>query len=218
VLFRSRSSLAALEERDRYTRGHSERVKKICLLLAEDESLRSQLVRIPDGISGLALTAELHDLGKIGIPDAILNKPGKLTEEEFLYIKKHPQKALSILGELSVWLKEDIISGILQHHENFDGTGYPKRAKGGEIHLYARIIRVADALDAMTSNRPYRRITFSLEEAIEELKVHSGNQFDPFIVSAILKLYSQKDIYLEINEDKNKVKPFSSREILTTVS
>lgn len=184
-------SLAALEERDHYTRGHTERVKQFTLRLAQEEGLKAQIERIPDGLRGLELSAQMHDLGKIGIPDNVLNKPGKLTAEEFSQIKEHPQKALAVIGDLAGWLKEDIILGIIQHQEHYDGTGYPKGLKGDEIHIYARIIHVADALDAMTSDRPYRT-AMPLEKAVEEIKVNSGRQFDPHIAAALIKLYQQK--------------------------
>ncbi|MCM8770749.1 MAG: HD domain-containing protein [Candidatus Omnitrophica bacterium] len=193
ILASCRSNLAALEERDQYTRSHTSRVKEICFLLAQDSALRTQLGKISDGIWGLGVAAELHDLGKIGIGDEILNKPAELNCEEREEIKKHPQKALTIIGDLAVWLKEDIIRGILEHQENYNGTGYPKGLKANEIHLYARIIHVADALDAMTSDRPYRK-ALPLEVAIEEIRKNRQIQFDPEIVDCLLQLYQDGHI------------------------
>jgi HD-GYP domain-containing protein (c-di-GMP phosphodiesterase class II) len=193
ILASCRSYLSALDEKDHYSRGHTERVKNYCLKIAEDKIIKNQLEKIPDGVWGLELAAELHDLGKIGIPESILNKPERLTDEEFNLIKQHPQKALAIIGEISAWLKEDIIFGILQHQEHYDGTGYPEGRKGEKIHIYARVIHIADAFDAMTSKRPYRE-ALTRDAAIEEIKRSSGNQFDPLITGAFVKLYREGKI------------------------
>ncbi len=190
ILAACRATLAALEEKDHYTRGHCERVKEYCLLLAGDESVGRRLKEIPDGLRGLELAAELHDIGKIGIPDAILNKPGRLEEKEFDVIKMHPQKAVQILGELGAWLSENVIYGILHHQENYDGTGYPFGLKGERIHPYAQIIRVADTIDAMTSKRPYRP-ALPMERAVEEIKANAGTLYSPFVVEAMINLYNQ---------------------------
>jgi len=193
ILATAHSYLNTLEAKDNYTRGHTERVKDYCLKIASSEIIKAQLEKIPDGVWGLEMAAKLHDLGKIGIPDNVLNKPMKLTPEEFNLVKEHPKEALNMIGEVSVWLKEDIILGILEHQEHYDGTGYPKGLRGDNIHLYARIIHLADAYDAMTSERPYRQ-TLSPKVAIEEIKKNSGNQFDPLISGVFIKLYQEDKI------------------------
>jgi HD-GYP domain-containing protein (c-di-GMP phosphodiesterase class II) len=132
-------------------------------------------------------------VGKIGIPDYILLKPGPLTEEEWIKIKEHPLNGLKIISPVSEWLGEDICVGILHHHENFDGTGYPFRRQGEEIHIFARIIRAADAFDAMTSDRPYRP-ALTKETAMQELNRYKGVQFDPEIVEVVNNLYAHHEI------------------------
>ena len=142
------------------------------------------------GLNNLRWAAELHDLGKIGIPDKILLKKARLTEEEMEIVKKHTIDGLKIIEPMREWLGDDICAGVEHHHENFDGTGYPSRQKGEGIHLFARIIRVADVYDALTSDRPYRP-ALSKEEAIEELNKYKEKFFDPKIVDITVELCSQ---------------------------
>ncbi|MCM8820290.1 MAG: HD domain-containing protein, partial [Candidatus Omnitrophica bacterium] len=133
-------------------------------------------------------SAQLHDVGKIAIPDSILLKPTSLTDEEWQKVKIHPLIGLKIIDPVKEWLGEDICAGIGEHHENFDGSGYPFSKKENEIHIFARIIRVADAFDAMTSDRPYR-VSLGRKIAIDELKKYGNAYFDPIIVKIVEELY-----------------------------
>jgi len=130
--------------------------------------------------------AELHDLGKIGISDSILLKPSGLTPAEWEEIKKHPTIGAQILEPLT--FLNGVVDLVRQHHEHYDGTGYPEGRKGEDIFLGARIIHVADSYEAMRSARSYRKIPLLKEEAILEIKLNSGTQFDPRIVEAFLKI------------------------------
>jgi len=169
----------AIDARDPYTRGHSERVTEYSVAMAEEMDLnREEIERI-------RYAALLHDIGKINIPDHILNKPGKLTDEEFGLMKKHPVFGAQIMGPVKAFQK--ILPYMFHHHERFAAKGYPYGIKGEEIPLPARIIAVADSFDAMTSDRPYRK-ALSLEAALKELKDNSGTQFDPDVVKAFIKL------------------------------
>jgi HD-GYP domain-containing protein (c-di-GMP phosphodiesterase class II) len=129
----------------------------------------------------------LHDIGKIGISASILNKEGKLTEEEFEEIKKHSVIAYNILKDVE-FIKSGL-NGILQHHERYDGKGYPNGIKGKEICIFARIMCVADAFDAMTSDRPYRK-GMSMENALKEIDRCKGTQFDPEIADLLISMAS----------------------------
>ncbi len=174
-----RALAKAIEVKDPYTHGHSERVTEYALLIADamrlDERERQKL----------KYAATLHDIGKIGIAGRVLNKPGDLTSEEYSHVKTHP-----VLGE-SIVEPVEFLQGprpiILHHHERFDGNGYPHGLKGTEIPLCARILSVADAFEAMRSDRPYRR-ALPLEKAIGELKKNSGSQFDPEVVEVFLEI------------------------------
>jgi diguanylate cyclase (GGDEF)-like protein len=173
--YRAAASLAkAVDARDAYTGSHSERVgelaARIALRLGSDES-QVELTR---------LAASLHDLGKLAIPEEILRKPSELNESERLVLQRHPQIGYRMLESLGV---EPIAEWVLHHHERWDGDGYPDRLRGEEIPLGARIIFVADAYDAMTSERVYRK-PLSPREALEELHACAGSQFDPQIVEA----------------------------------
>lgn len=183
-----------IDAKDEYTRGHSLRVayytRKIAQKLDFDE----------DALDNIYYIALLHDVGKIYIPDEILMKPGKLTDDEMNIIKTHTTKGATILKDFSSI--PSIMDGAEYHHERFDGTGYPSGLKGEEIPLVARIIGVADAYDAMNSNRCYRP-AFPKEKIIEELKKYSGLQFDPDIVKIMLELLQGEafaNIESEINE------------------
>lgn len=174
----------ALDAKNSYTCGHSERVADISLILAKSLQLSvSEQQRIHIG-------AHLHDIGKIGIPDAILNKPGRLTKDEFNIIKRHPEIGSNIVKKMRVF--RPVIDIVRHHHERIDGKGYPDGLKGRQISLGARIVAVADAFDAMTTLRPYR-IARSLSETIEEMKNCRGNQFDSEVVD-ILILLLEKDM------------------------
>lgn len=170
----------AIDARDHYTHSHSENVKKYAVAIAEEMNLSSK------EIETIREACELHDLGKIGIPDFILSKPALLTQEERQIIKSHSLKAAQILEPLA--FLEDVIALVKEHHERYDGKGYPYGKRGEDILLGAKIIALADAYDAMTSPRSYRKIPFTRQEAIEEIKRNSGLQFDPKVVKAFLKV------------------------------
>jgi CRP-like cAMP-binding protein len=169
-----------LEARDPYTRGHTERVTLIA------KSIAGQMKLPGKELFTIELGALLHDVGKIGVPDAILHKPGPLNREEFFQIQEHPAKGRSILSNIAYL--EKAIPCVLHHHERFDGRGYPRRLSGTNIPLPGRIISVADAFDAMTSDRPYRR-RMSESQALAELRRHAGRQFDPRVVGALQRVW-----------------------------
>jgi len=175
-----RALAQALDAKDHYTHRHSENVASYAVRIAEIMGLSVQEIDI------IRVACELHDIGKIGILDTILDKNGELTEEEVAQIRQHSLKGAQILEPLN--FLEEVVVLVRQHHENYDGTGYPHGLRGEEIVLGARIIRLADAYDAMTSARAYRKIPLSKEEAIEEIKRNSGTQFDPKVVEAFLKI------------------------------
>ena len=173
--FRAAASLAkAVDARDTYTGSHSTRVAELSSWIAHRLGFDQEHIELT------RLAASLHDLGKLAIPEEILRKPGPLTDAERLVLQRHPEIGYRMLESLGV---DPIADWVLHHHERWDGTGYPERLRGEEIPLGARIIFVADAYDAMTSERAYRgRLT--PREAIEELEHCSGTQFDPAIVAA----------------------------------
>jgi response regulator RpfG family c-di-GMP phosphodiesterase len=182
--FSAIQSLAvALEAKDRYTAGHSQRVSRFAMMIARGLELPGAEVRT---IGQIGL---LHDIGKIGMDERVLNKPGKLTTEEFEMVKQHPVIGAQILAPVRAL--EGHISGIKYHHESWDGTGYPDQLKGEAIPLTARIICVADSFDAMTSTRPYRPGR-TLEEAIVELRRCGGMQFDRRCVEAFVAILQRE--------------------------
>ncbi len=169
----------AVEEKDAYTQGHAERVTEISMQIAEQMSLDSREKHY------LRYAAILHDVGKLAVPEQLLTKQQNVNEREWEIIRQHPSTSKSIV-EQSDFLQSSV-PGIYHHHERFDGDGYPSGLKGEEIPLYARIIAVADAYDAMTTDRPYRK-AISDFEAIERIKQESGRHFDPKVVAAFLAL------------------------------
>jgi putative two-component system response regulator len=174
---------SALEARDTYTQGHSMRVTQYSLLVGEKLSLAKK------NMEKLRLAGLLHDVGKIGVKEHVLNKPGKLTPEEYEQIKIHPQLSVKILQP--VITDEEVIDIIRHHHERWDGDGFPYGLKKEEIPLGSRIIIVCDTFDAMTSNRPYRK-ALAKEIAFDELRRCSGSQFDPRMVKAFLSIPVEK--------------------------
>jgi putative nucleotidyltransferase with HDIG domain len=186
----------ALEARDLYTRQHSSRVTGIALILGKKLGCTSEQLDI------LNFAGHLHDIGKIGIRDDILLKPGRLSTEEFEKIKEHPVIGANILEQLGLWENERVI--IRYHHERFDGTGYPDGLKRSEIPFLARILSVADVYDAIASDRAYRK---KMEESVilKIMTEGSGSQFDPDIIAAFLKAYEDGLIqkYMETGQIPN---------------
>jgi putative nucleotidyltransferase with HDIG domain len=171
--------VAALEARDLETHGHSERVVSFSLRLGRELGLDDEAMR------SLEFGSLLHDIGKIGVPDAILRKPAKLTEEEWVRMREHPLHGQKILR--GIQFLEGAARVVAQHHEKWDGSGYPLGLSGTEIDLNARIFAVADAFDAITSDRVYRAGR-SYDEALAELDAYSGRQFDPNVVEAFRRV------------------------------
>ena len=165
-------------------RMHSERVSLISKKIAEKYNLGTAFT------NRVALAGKLHDIGKITVSEDILDKPGKLTDIEYNKIKKHSETGFKILSSVSEYL--DIANVVLSHHERWDGLGYPRGLRNHEAPLESRIINVADAFDAMTVDRPYRK-AFTTERAIEELKQYAGKQFDPDVVNKFIELYHQNE-------------------------
>lgn len=179
--------VAALDAREHETQAHSKRVSELTLYLAREMNVDAwQLDVIRRG-------AMLHDIGKIGIPDSILLKPGKLTGEEWVEMQKHPQIGYWILDGIEPLKPASDI--VLSHHERFDGAGYPQKLRGDQIPLGARIFSVTDCFDVMTSDRPYRK-ALSYEDARREISQFAGSQFDPEVVKCFLQVPSH--IWTEI--------------------
>ena len=172
-----RSLIKSVETKDLYTRGHSERVSRASVLIGRGAGLRE------DRVVTLRYAGMLHDVGKLGVPTSVLQKAGRLTEDEFEAIQKHPLRGREITKDLE--FLGEAIEGILYHHERIDGRGYPEGLKGTEIPEFARIIAVADAFDSMTTTRSYRGAR-SVEDAVLELRNCKGSQFDPVMVEALV--------------------------------
>lgn len=168
-----------VDKRDPYTASHSSRVADYAEKIANEMGLPYEQVE------NLVMASRVHDLGKIAVTDNILQKPGRLSDEEIIHMKTHPETGYEILNPLDIY--KDLLSYVLYHHERMDGSGYPRGLNGKQIPLGARILAVADSYDAMTSDRPYRK-AMSREEAIQELVSNSGKQFDPEVVNSFLKV------------------------------
>jgi HD-GYP domain-containing protein (c-di-GMP phosphodiesterase class II) len=179
---------AAIDAKDPYTRGHSERVARYSM------SIGKYLDLTADQMRHLRISALLHDVGKIGIDDRILRKPGALTEEEFQVMKSHPEKGAAIMG--GVPQLRECIPGMKYHHEKWGGGGYPLGLSGEEIPLQARIVTVADTFDAMTTNRPYQK-ALDLAYVVEKIVSFSNTRFDPRVVQAFVKAVKSGDIQIE---------------------
>ncbi len=173
----------AIDAKDPYTQGHSRRVTLYSVAIAEELNMTRKEVE------NVRYAGLLHDVGKIGIKDSIIRKPGRLTDEEYAIIKKHPAIGAKILRPVD--FLADKIPGVLHHHEYYDGRGYPDHLTGENIPLDGRIICVADAFDAMTTNRPYRK-GLTVKTAIGELQKFTGKQFDPVCVEAFLRAFDKK--------------------------
>jgi HD-GYP domain-containing protein (c-di-GMP phosphodiesterase class II) len=190
------SLVSAVDAKDAYTCGHSERVA----LLSRDLAGR---VGLPDTqVERVYMSGLLHDVGKIGVPEAVLQKTGKLTPEEFEEIKKHPAIGAKILAD--VRQLEDVIPGVLYHHERYDGRGYPAGLAGRDIPLMGRLICLADCFDAMTSSRTYRK-AMPVEVALTEIRRCSGTQFDPELADAFLQSDPQQ-IALLLKDHQHQAK------------
>ena len=172
-----------VEAKDNYTRGHSDRVSQYSVLIGLNLGLS------PFDLKTLRIGGLFHDIGKIGISDSILLKNGKLTEEEYNEIKKHPIIGKNILSNAEIF--KDIIPIVLYHHERYDGKGYPYGLADKDIPLLARIVSVADAFDAMTSKRSYRN-ELSLDFVKEEIKSKIGTQFDPIVATTFLDILNNE--------------------------
>jgi putative nucleotidyltransferase with HDIG domain len=175
----------AVDEKDPYTRGHSDRVTRYSILIARELGQTEDFQEI------VRVSAQLHDVGKIGIEDRILKKPGALTAEEFDIMKTHTTKGANILRPVSQL--KDMIPGIELHHESLDGRGYPHGLKTDEIPLLPRIIAVADTFDALTTTRPYQQAR-SCEEALRIIRSLSGKRLDAAAVTAIETIYARGEI------------------------
>ena len=175
-----------IEAKDEYTRGHSRRVAQYAALIAKNLGWTDQ------EIENIKSCAYLHDIGKIGIPDQILNKPGQLTEDEFNLIKQHPIIGQDILKDITIIPHLGEVTR--SHHEHYDGTGYPDGLKGNEIPIQARIITLADSYDAMNSKRIYRN-ALSFNQIKEEIEKNAGTQFDPEITQIFLKLMDDGSLF-----------------------
>ncbi|HPD17166.1 MAG TPA: HD domain-containing protein [Planctomycetota bacterium] len=176
--------VAAVEAKDIYTYGHSARVSKLARRIAEGMGLAE-----PEQ-EQVKLAGLLHDIGKIGIPEAVLSQRGHLTDDEWAYVRSHPQIGESIIRQMGSDRVAMLCQLVRHHHERLDGTGYPDGLTGDAIPLGARILSVADAYDAMRSNRPYRS-PYSAKEAIAELRLNSGRQFDAEAIEALAELRSE---------------------------
>ena len=172
-----KSLAAAIDGKDPYTRGHSERVSRFSIAIA-------QRLGLPDDeIEKIRISAVLHDVGKISIDDSILKKPAALTDEEYEIMKKHPQKGYKIMSQIPGI--DEFLPGMYMHHEMINGEGYPQGLKGDDIPLMARIVSVADTFDAMTTDRPYQK-ALKFEDAIERIKSFVGTRYDAQVVAAFV--------------------------------
>lgn len=179
---------AAIDAKDPYTRGHSERVARYSIAIGKNLSLPEKEMR------DLRISALLHDVGKIGIDDRILRKPGALSDEEFEVMKQHPAKGAAIMSGVAQLI--DIIPGMKYHHEKWSGGGYPDGIEGEHIPMQARIVAIADTFDAMTTNRPYQK-AMELNYVVEKIKSFAGTRFDPRVVDAFVNAVKRGDIVIE---------------------
>ncbi|MCX5849990.1 MAG: HD-GYP domain-containing protein [Deltaproteobacteria bacterium] len=176
----------AIDAKSPWTAGHSERVTKFTEAIGHGLLLNDDQMRV------MSISAILHDIGKIAVPEQILDKPGKLTDEEFEIVKKHPLTGADIISSIPSY--ETILPGILHHHERWDGTGYPKGVKGKDIPLFARIICIADVYDALTEDRPYRK-AWTQEQTLKFFDDQKEKMFDPELVDIFLKLLENKKAF-----------------------
>jgi HD-GYP domain-containing protein (c-di-GMP phosphodiesterase class II) len=182
---------AIIDAKDGYTHRHSERVAAFAVRLAHQLGLSA------DDRSIVELSGLLHDVGKIGVPDAILNKPGVLTDEEFREVKRHPAHGAAILSNIENRKVAALLPGVKHHHERWDGSGYPDGLQGEQIPLLGRIVAVADYLDALSSDRAYRRGT-PIDDTLRELQAEAGRAFDPRVVEAAVALHEKGELALPV--------------------
>jgi putative nucleotidyltransferase with HDIG domain len=174
-----------VESRDPYTAGHQKRVSDIACAIAEEMDLSFEMT------TGIHMASLIHDLGKMYIPAEILSKPGKLSDLEFNMMKSHPEVGYNILKNIE--FNHPVADVVYQHHERMDGSGYPRGLSGNEILIEARIIAVADVVEAMSSHRPYRP-SLGIEKALEEITKGKGTTYDSKSVDACLKLFKEEKI------------------------
>jgi putative nucleotidyltransferase with HDIG domain len=177
----------AIEARDPYTRGHSERVTEYSVKISEYIGIEIEEIK------KIRYAALLHDIGKINIKEEILNKPGRLTDEEFKIMHKHPTMGAKIMEPVKEF--KEMLPYMYHHHERYGAGGYPDGVRGEQIPLPARILAVADAFDAMTTDRPYRK-ALPLSVALDELQKNSGTQFDPKIVNVFLRICDKENEWI----------------------
>lgn len=182
---------STIEAKDPYTHGHTERVTEYSLAVARQMVKNNSARFTKSFFENLYISGLLHDIGKIAIPETVLNKPGCLTSKERKIIQQHPTKGAEIVKPLA--LPQECVDGILYHHERFDGKGYPEGLKGNDIPVSAYVISVADAYDAMTSDRPYRR-GMPKKDAIEEIKKNLSKQFNPLPAQAMIELFGAGEV------------------------
>ncbi len=179
--------MSALESRDPYTAGHQSRSAKLACAIAEEMGLAKEKVE------GIMMAGVIHDIGKLSIPSEILTKPTQLTNVEYLLIKQHSQSGYDMLKHVeSPWPLAQIVQ---QHHERLDGSGYPHKLRNDEIIIEARILAVADVVEAMASHRPYRQ-ALGIEKALEEIQNNKGILYDDAVVDACVKLFREKGYQL----------------------
>jgi len=199
----------AVDEKDPYTRGHSDRVTRYSLMIAKEMNLPMAFMEI------LQVSAQLHDVGKIGIEDHILKKPGALTEEEFEVMKTHTTKGANILRPVTQLA--EMLPGIELHHEALDGRGYPYGLKCDQIPLLARVIAVADTFDALTTNRPYQQ-AHTPDQALGIIKNLAGKRLDPAAVAALLAVYERGEIKIQRFTIKRPILPPQPQATATAVA
>ncbi|MBN2146345.1 MAG: GAF domain-containing protein [Anaerolineales bacterium] len=193
-----RTLTTAIDAKDPYTEGHSQRVSDFSVVIARQMGLPAEVVH------KVRIGSLLHDIGKIGIPDSILTKPGRLTDDEFDVMKQHPQIGANIIGQVRRLHQE--LPALSEHHERLDGSGYPAGLKGDQVSLLGRIVAVADVFDALTSDRPYRG-AMPVEEALDYLFQRAGRLFDEQCVQALAKGYILQTV---VTERERLLKRFST--------
>lgn len=178
-----------VELRDPYTHGHESRVASLAAAIALDLGMGDNIAK------GLRIAGVLHDIGKVGVPSEILNYPGRLSPIQILLVQEHPRKGYDVLR--GVHFPWPVANAVLQHHERLDGSGYPDGLRGDAICMEARVLAVADVVEAMASHRPYRP-ALGIEKALAEIETHAGVLFDPAVVASCLRLFREKGYKLSL--------------------